>query len=200
MLFYWYNVVRILLMRTVKKRLDVNRPFIKTFRVKAFDCDALRVMAAYKYFIYMDYARWEQFARTDLYRAVLTRKLAPSLGSQKIIYRKPIKRGARVSMHVEIAGWDNRWFYHVHTFMQQNEVKAIGVTKGLFWRKDKLNTLEEIVQSAGFSNTKKTPPDWVLKLFENDGQIIQSMASVVHGTILVPETEMVREKDLNLSL
>jgi hypothetical protein len=49
MLFYWYNVVRILLMRSVKKRLDVNRPFIKTFRVKAFDCDALRVMAAYKY-------------------------------------------------------------------------------------------------------------------------------------------------------
>ena len=200
MLFYWYNVVRILLMRTVKKRLDVNRPFIKTFRVKAFDCDALRVMAAYKYFIYMDYARWEQFARTDLYRAVLTRKLAPSLGSQKIIYRKPIKRGTRVSMHVEIAGWDNRWFYHVHTFMQQNEVKAIGVTRGLFWRKDKLNTLEEIVQSAGFSSTKKTPPDWVLKLFENDGQIIQSMASVIHRTILVPENEMVREKDLNLSL
>ena len=200
MLFYWYNVVRILLMRTVKKRLDVNRPFIKTFRVKAFDCDALRVMAAYKYFIYMDYARWEQFARTELYRAVLTRKLAPSLGSQKIIYRKPIKRGTRVSMHVEIAGWDNRWFYHVHTFMQQNEVKAIGVTRGLFWRKDKLNTLEEIVQSAGFSSTKKTPPDWVLKLFENDGQIIQSMASVIHRTILVPENEMVREKDLNLSL
>jgi acyl-CoA thioesterase FadM len=200
MLFYWYNVVRILLMRTVKKRLDVNRPFIKTFRVKTFDCDALRVMAAYKYFIYMDYARWEQFARTDLYRAVLTRKLAPSLGSQKIIYRKPIKRGTRVSMHVEIAGWDNRWFYHVHTFMQQNEIKAIGVTKGLFWRKDKLNTLEEIVQSSGFSNTKKTPPDWVLKLFENDGQIIQSLTSPTHGTIIIPEAEMVWEKDFNLSL
>ena len=200
MLFYWYNVVRIFLLRYVKKRLDVNRPFIKTFRVKAFDCDALRVMAAYKYFIYMDYARWEQFARTDLFRAVFARKLAPSLGSQKIIYRKPIKRGTRVSMHVEIAGWDNRWFYHVHTFMQQNEVKAIGVTKGLFWRKDKQNTLEEIVQSAGFSNTKKSPPDWVLQLFENDGQIIQSMASATHGTILIPGTEIVKENDLKFSL
>ena len=176
MLSYWYNVVRIVLLRYVKKPLDVNRPFIKKFRVKAFDCDALRVMAAYKYFIYMDYARWEQFARTGLFRAVLSRRLAPSLGSQKMIYRKPIKRGTRVSMQVEIAGWDNRWFYHVHTFMQQNEIKAIGVTRGLFWRKDKLNTLEEIVQSAGFSNTKKDPPGWVLQLFENDGHVIRSMA------------------------
>jgi acyl-CoA thioesterase FadM len=178
MLFYWYNVVRIFLMRYAKKRLDVNKPFIKKFRVKSFDCDALRVMAAYKYFIYMDYARWEQFARTDLYRAVLTRKLAPCLGSQKMIYRKPIKRGTRVSMHVEIAGWDNRWFYHVHTFMQQDEVKAIGVTRGLFWRKDKLNTLDEIVQASGFSNTKKDPPDWVLQLFENDSEIIRSMTGI----------------------
>ena len=198
MLFYWYNVVRIFLLRYLKKRLDVNRPFIKTFRVKAFDCDALRVMAAYKYFIYMDYARWEQFARTDLIRVVLGRKLIPSLGSQKIIYRKPIKRGTRVSMHVEIAGWDNRWFYHVHTFMQQNEIKAIGVTKGLFWRKDKLNTLEEIVQSAGFSNTKKSPPDWVLKLFENDGQIIHSNESATHGSILVPETGIKKEEPCKL--
>jgi acyl-CoA thioesterase FadM len=200
MLFYWYNVVRIFLLRYVKGRLDVNRPFIKTFRVKIFDCDALRVMAAYKYLIYMDYARWEQFARTDLCRAVLTKKLAPSLGSQKMIYRKPIKRGARVSMHVEIAGWDNRWFYHVHTFMQQNDVKAIGVTRGLFWRKDKLNTLEEIIQSAGFSNTKKSPPDWVLKLFENDGQIIQQVTSAIHGAISMAEPEMLPEKELNLSL
>ena len=148
----------------------------------------------------MDYARWEQFARTDLCRVVFTKKLAPSLGSQKIIYRKPIKRGARVSMHVEIAGWDNHWFYHVHTFMQQGEIKAIGVTRGLFWRKDKLNTLEEIVQSSGFSNAKKTPPDWVLKLFENDGQIIQHVISAIQGTLVIPETEMVPEKDLNLSL
>jgi len=183
MLSYWYNVARIVLLRYVKKRLDVNQPFIKQFRVKPLDCDALRVMAAYKYFIYMDYARWEQFARTGLYRAVVSRKLAPSLGSQKMIYRKPIKRGTRVSMHVEIAGWDDRWFYHVHTFMQQNEIKAIGVTRGLFWRKDKLNTLEEIVQSAGFSNTQKTPPEWVLKLFENDGQIIRSAAPATHEAI-----------------
>jgi hypothetical protein len=145
-------------------------------------------MAAYKYLLYMDYARWEQFARTDLCRVVLARKLAPSLGSQKIIYRKPIRRGTRVSLHVEIAGWDNRWFYHVHTFMQQNEIRAIGVTKGLFWHKDKLNTLEEIVQSAGFSNVKKDPPDWVLQLFEDDSQIIRDMAPASPDT---PETILI---------
>lgn len=190
MLFYWYNVIRMFLFRYVKKRLDVNKPFIKKFRVKTFDCDAFRVMAAYKYFIYMDYARWEQFARTNLCRVVLTRRLAPSLGSQKIIYRKPVKRGTRVAMQVEIAGWDDRWFYHVHTFIQNNEIKAIGVTRGLFWRKDKQNTLEEIVQSAGFASTKKEPPAWVLQLFENDSHIIHNMA-FAQGTIFTPVTEVV---------
>jgi acyl-CoA thioesterase FadM len=172
-------------MRYFKKRLDVNKPLIKEFRVKTFDCDGLRVMAAYKYLLYMDYARWEQFARTKLFKVVLSRKLAPSLGSQKMIYRKPIKRGSRVSMHVEIAGWDDRWFYHVHTFIQQNEIKAIGITKSLFWRKDKLHTLEEIVRSAGFLSTKKTPPDWVLQLFENDTQIIREIAPATPSGVLV---------------
>jgi hypothetical protein len=74
--------------------------------------------------------------------------------------------------------------------MQQNEIKAIGVTKSLFWRKDKQHTLEEIVQSAGFSNTKKTPPHWVLQLFENDSQIIRDLMPAPSESILVPEMEV----------
>jgi len=189
MLSYWYNVIRILLMRYVKKKLDINKPFVKEFRVSAFDCDALRVMAAYKYFIYMDYARWEQFARTDLFHVVFSRKLAPALGSQKMIYRKPIKRGTKISMQTEIAGWDDRWYYHTHTFTQQNEIRAIGVTKGLFWRKDNLFTLEEIVKLSGFSSAKKDPPDWILQLFENDTQIInKNIAPATQETMFVPAT------------
>ena len=101
----------------------------------------------------------EQFARTDLYRCGIERGGWPlPLVPRRSFYRKPIKRGTRVTMHVEIAGWDNRWFYHVHTFMQQNEIRAIGVTKGLFWRKDKLNTLEEVVASAGVFEYQKNFP------------------------------------------
>ena len=48
-------------------------------------------MTAAKYPVYMDFIRWELIARSKLYKAILKRKLAPLLGSQKLIYRRPRK-------------------------------------------------------------------------------------------------------------
>jgi acyl-CoA thioesterase FadM len=68
-----------------------NQTIRRTFRVGPFDCDGLRVMKAAKYAVYMDFIRWELIARFKLYKAIVKRKLAPSLGSQKLIYRRPLK-------------------------------------------------------------------------------------------------------------
>ncbi|MGB5229655.1 MAG: acyl-CoA thioesterase, partial [Eudoraea sp.] len=110
------------MLRNFQSSLEAGETFKRTFKVRLFDCDGLRVMTAWKYPAYMDFMRWELIARSKLYRAIVKRGLAPTLGSQKIIYRKPLKLWTKFDVVLKTAGWDDKWVYHIHKFEQDGEL------------------------------------------------------------------------------
>ena len=172
MFYYWYRLIRILIARNFQKKINVEDELTRTFSVRLFDCDGLRVMTAFKYATYMDFIRWELIARSNLYKEIVLKGLAPTLGSQKIIYRKPLKLWTKFNVRLKTVGWDERWIYNVHKFEQGGEIKAIGITRALVWRKDKPQVLAEILKSIGVTNLDQKPPEWVLSIFRNDKDII----------------------------
>ena len=172
MLYYWYRIIWILIARRFQSEVNVENELTRTFRVCLFDCDGFRVMTAFKYAAYMDFIRWEMIARSKLYAEILPKGLAPTLGSQKIIYRKPLKLWTKFTVRLKTMGWDEKWVYHLHKFEQHGEVKAIGITRALIWKKDKPQILREILQTVGVKNLDNNPPEWVTNLFDSDTNII----------------------------
>jgi acyl-CoA thioesterase FadM len=171
MIYYWYTILKILVLRNFQSEVNYDQTIRRTFRVGLFDCDGLRVMTASKYPVYMDFIRWELIARSKLFKAIVKRGLAPTLGSQKIIYRKPLKIWSKFDVVLESVGADDKWVYHTHHFEQENEVKAIGITRSLIWKKDIPTALSDILKEVG-ATEKTNPAQWVLKLFESDKEII----------------------------
>ncbi len=172
MFYYWYRVSRILLARNFQKQVDIQAELSRKFTVRLLDCDGMRVMTASQYAAYMDFIRWEMIARSRLYHEIVLKGLAPTLGSQKIIYRKPLKRWTSFTLKLRTAGWDEKWIYHIHQFKQKGEIKAVGVTKALIWKKDKPQLLQHILKKIGVQDLHNPPPDWVLHLFQHDANII----------------------------
>lgn len=175
MIYYWFTIIKILLLRKFQPTVEMDQQLERTYRVRLFDCDGLRVMTASKYTVYMDFIRWELIARSKLYDSIVKRRLAPSLGSQKIIYRKPIKIWSRFQLVLETVGWDDKWVYHTHTFKQNGQVKAIGITRALIWKRDVPRALAEIIEEAGGPREIQSPPEWVMKLFDQDKQILTDL-------------------------
>jgi len=171
MIHYWITIMKILMLRNFQSSVGPGEILKRTFKVRLFDCDGLRVMTAWKYPVYMDFMRWELIARSKLYQAIVKRGLAPTLGSQKIIYRKPLKLWTKFDVILTTAGWDDKWIYHIHNFEQGGELKAIGITRALIWKRDVPSILSEIMQEVGVSK-KKEPPLWILEMFEKDKEII----------------------------
>lgn len=172
MIYYWYTILKILVLRNFQTSVNYDETIRRTFRVGLMDCDGLRVMTASKYAVYMDFIRWELIARSQLYKAIVKRGLAPSLGSQKIIYRKPLKVWSKFDVVLENVGWDEKWVYLVHNFEQNKEVKAVGVVRALIWKKDIPSVLSDIMNEIGAPLSRK-PPEWVSEMFKDDKEIIK---------------------------
>jgi len=173
LIYYWYTLLKIFVLKNFQKEVTYNQTIRRTFRVGPFDCDGLRVMTAAKYPVYMDFVRWELIARSKLFKAIVKSGLAPTLGSQKIIYRKPLKIWSKFDVVLESVGTDDKWIYNVHYFEQEKEVKAIGITRALIWKRNIPTALSDIMKEVGATETKE-PPLWVLKLFNEDKEIIQA--------------------------
>lgn len=178
MFHYWFAVARAITSRYTRPRVAFDATIRREFRVRLLDCDGFRVMTAAKYPMYMDFIRWEMIARSKLFDAVVQRGLAPTLGSQKLIYRRPLKLWTRFAVELELAGYDDKWIYHIHRFEQQGEIRALGITRALIWKRDVPTAMDELLILVG-ARGPMTPPDWVTELFARDKELLEQGA--VHG-------------------
>lgn len=172
MFHYWFTIGRMLASRYMRPRVRYDETIRRRFRVRLFDCDGFRVMTAAKYPMYMDFIRWEMIARSKLFDAIVRRGLAPTLGSQKLIYRRPLKVWSTFEVELELAGFDDKWIYHIHRFVQNGEIRALGITRALIWKRDVPTAMSELLTIVGAVDPKPAPK-WVLELFAADREILE---------------------------
>lgn len=175
MIYYWLHMFYIYLgSKFIWKKVELDSDLTRVRKVSIFDCDSLRYMANSKYFYYMDFIRFEVLFRSKLYENTFKKGIFPVLGSQKFIYKKPLKRWTKFSITIVLEGWDEKWVYHRQTFKQKNEVYAIGFTKVAFWKNKKALNITKILTDSGIQKTEMNPSLEILNMFNDDYQIIKS--------------------------
>ena len=172
MIYYWFRMGRILLSSSLSSPIAIDDELTSSFRVRALDCDGLQVMAHSQYAIYMDFARWAQVTRTGFIRAAIRNGWAPIVGSQKIIYRKPLRRWSPFKVRVSCVGWDEKWAYYLHLFEQHCKIKAIGAIKTMVWKKERAVPMERVLKELKANRMEMVPPVWILDMFERDHEIL----------------------------
>lgn len=175
MIYYWLHMLYLYVgAKFFWKKVNLDANLTRHRRVSILDCDSLKYMANSKYFYYMDFIRFEILFRSKLYNNTFKKGLFPVIASQKIIYKKPLKRWSKFSITLNVEGWDNKWVYHSHTFKHKNEIYAIGITKVTFWKHKKAQNMSKILKASGLNKPEKLPSIDILNLFKNDYNIIKS--------------------------
>tara|TARA_R110000868_G_scaffold97101_5_gene267123 strand:- start:11437 stop:11979 length:543 start_codon:yes stop_codon:yes gene_type:complete len=175
MIYYWLHITYIFIgSRLFWKNVNLEENLTRTRRVSILDCEAFRFMANSKYFYYMDLIRFEILFRSDLYKNTIKKGMFPVLGSQKIIYKKPLKRWMKFEITLVIEGWEDNWVYHRQVFTRNDEVYAIGITKVGFWKKNKIQNMRKIFANSGVAKKEMIVSNDIFNLFESDYNIIKS--------------------------
>ncbi|TRO65512.1 acyl-CoA thioesterase [Christiangramia sabulilitoris] len=173
MIYYWIHIIYIYLgSRFFWKKVELAQDLSRNRTVSIWDCD-FRFMANSKYFYYMDFIRLEILFRSKLYDHTIAKGMFPVLGSQKIIYKKPLRIWTKFKISLVLEGWDDKWIYHKQIFRRNDEIYAIGITKVAFWKNKKTQNTREIIGKSGVDFPEMSPSPEILRMFENDYQIIQ---------------------------
>ena len=180
MIYYWVHIIYIFLgSRFFWKKVELESNLTRKRRVSIGDWEAVRGMANSKDFYYMDLIRFEILFRSDLYKNTIKKGMYPVLGSQKIIYKKPLKRWMKFDITLVIEGWEDNWVYHRQVFTRNGEVYAIGITKVGFWKKNKIQDIRKIISDSGVARNAMVVSNDILNLFESDYNIIKSTETKV---------------------
>ncbi|SDL90135.1 acyl-CoA thioesterase [Kriegella aquimaris] len=175
MLYYWLHLFYIFIgSRLFWRKVDLISNQTRKRRVGILDCDTFRYMSNSKYAYYMDFIRFEKMFRSQLYDNTVKKGMFAVLGSQKIIYKKPLKMWSTFHITLVLEGWDDKWVYHKQVFTQNNQLCAIGYTRAAFWKNKKAQDMRMILENSGVTRAEMNPPEEIHEIFNRDYQLLKA--------------------------
>lgn len=102
----------------------------RQFRVWPHDIDLFGHMNNGRYLQIMDVARVDWMLRTGVIGAMRRNRWGAVLGGGVVRFRRSLKPLQRYRVRTRLICWDDRWFYHEHTFLgSSGDYVAVGITR-----------------------------------------------------------------------
>ena len=175
MIYYWYRGLKTFIYaKLFWSRVKVNATITRNYRVSLLDCEGLRYMSNSRFNYYMDFIRLESMFRSSLYENTVKKGMLAILGSQKVIYKKPLKIWSTFSVKLILEEWDDKWAYHRNIFLQDDRVCAVGFSKLAFRKHKKMQNMREIIIACGVTESGTNQPAGIKHVFDHDYDLLHA--------------------------
>lgn len=174
----YLRLIKTIFTALLGRRIKLSESSVVNFRVWPNDMDFFGNMNNGRFLTLTDLARFDMMIRLGMFFKLLKNKWFPVIVGYHVSYLRPLKRLRSYSIRTELLGWDNRFFYLKHTFVQNNKTSAIILAQtclrgslGLVYTADvlsivdsynnQLNKTDEIKKIADFfSQSSKQIRKW----------------------------------------
>jgi len=114
------------------------------FRALPFDCDVNLHLNSARYVGFADLGRIHLLGQIGILPGLLTRRWFPFASGVEITYIRPIKPFQKLRLRTRVLTWDEKYWYTEHIFEAGNQVRAIGIVRGVFVRGRDVVSMNEI--------------------------------------------------------
>lgn len=153
-------------------KVDLFSECAKTFFVLPTDIDVLMHMNNGRYFTIADVARLDFLLRAGAFQTFEKNKVYPVVASEMMRFKKSLRLFQRFQLTTQIMGWDEKFFYILHHYKNNNEVYALGLVKACFIQKGKGPiSANQVVNLMGVDQASPPLPEWIM-LWQNADQAL----------------------------
>ncbi len=114
-----------------------------------------------RYFTMADIARFDLARRTGILAIARKHKAMPVIGDSTARFRRDLKLFDRFEIHSKVLGWDERWIYMEHRFMQKGRVCVLIVVRAGFKAQAGLLRPYDLAEAMGVDKRSPALPTWV---------------------------------------
>ncbi len=130
-MMYRLRFIRVILQSFITRKRSILEPLtLKFWVVPLLDTD-LTLLFTHTYNHYMALARWNLVFNSEFRTGALKKGWAPVTTKETIKYKRSIRAFETVTMTTKLLFWNERRFYHKHTFTVKGEVRAICFVEGM---------------------------------------------------------------------
>lgn len=131
----WCRLLIIFISAFFHKKILPSDISILSFRVWPPEADK-KYMNNASFWTITEMGQMDFLFRTGLYKFCRRNRWSPLVGSQKMIYRKPLKRFEKYQLKSRIIFSDDKWLYFEQTFLKNKQMIANSLIKVLFRGKE----------------------------------------------------------------
>lgn len=132
--------------------MNIRQASKLTFRVWPSDLDTNLHVNNGRYLSLMDLGRTDLMIRGGLVREILRQKWMPVVASAHITYRRSLKPFQKFALETRILSWDEKWFYIVQVFHDNEKIYARGLVKAGIKSNHGMVATEKILAALGESS------------------------------------------------
>jgi acyl-CoA thioesterase FadM len=144
-------------------RLDVLGTSVLQMRVWPNDLDLNLHMNNGRYFSAADIGRMDWWLRTGLWnQATVRRGWRPMAGDANARFSRALQVFERFELHSRLMGWNEKWMFAEHRFLQGDKVVATVVVRYLWHKAGQKQTPADVLALLGHTEPSPPLPQWLL--------------------------------------
>ena len=127
----WLRLLLLFLSQYFHNKIRLSDTSIRTFRVWPTEADK-KYMNNASFWTITEMGQLDFLFRSGFYKFCRQYHWSPLVGSQKIVYKKPLKRFDKFQLVSKMYYCDDKWMYFEQTFVRGEDLIANGLVKVLF--------------------------------------------------------------------
>jgi acyl-CoA thioesterase FadM len=131
-----------------RKKILVTDTSHLSFRVWPQEADK-KYMNSASFWTITEMGQLDLLFRSGLFKLCRRYHWSPLVGSQKMVYKKPLKRFEQFQLKSKVIYWDDRWVYLRQTFLKNDQLIANSLIKIIFRSKGGNIPVPQILTSLG---------------------------------------------------
>ena len=127
----WCRLLLIFFSQFFHNMIYLSDISVRTFRVWPTEADK-KYMNNASFWTITEIGQLDFFFRTGFYKICRRNHWFPLVGSQKMVYKKPLKRFDKFQLVSKLFYCDERWMFFEQTFVKNGQLIANGLVKVIF--------------------------------------------------------------------
>lgn len=144
----WCRLFIVFILALFHKKILLTDISTLSFRVWPPEADK-KYMNNASFWTITEIGQMDFLFRTGLYKFCRRYHWSPLVGSQKMVYKKPLKRFERFQLKSKIIFCDDKWLYFEQTFLKNGQLIANSLVKVIFRGKDGSIPIQQILTVLG---------------------------------------------------